>query len=104
MFYTHNITVVREEKTIDKSVYPPKETIASTKFDYTAFMDTPKTNEVLKYREMGKTLSRNLYIKYGVDIKDTDKIFFRGTEYKIVGDLENQGGQDEVIKIPLKRV
>ncbi|STY76141.1 Uncharacterised protein [Macrococcoides caseolyticum] len=104
MFYTHNITVTRSSTTIDKSVYPPKETTVSTTRDLTGFMDTPSTSEELKYKNMGKDLSRQLYLPYGSDIKSTDTVTFENVKYRIIGDLEDQGGQHEVIKIPLSRI
>lgn len=104
MFYTHNITVTRSSTTIDKSVYPPKETTTSITHDLTGFMDTPTTSEQLKYKNMEKELSRQLYLPYGADIKATDTVTFENVKYRIIGDLEDQGGQHEVIKIPLSRI
>lgn len=104
MFYTHNITVTRSSTTIDKSVYPPKETTTSITHDLTGFMDTPETSEKESYKNMEKTLSRQLYLPYGSDIKSTDTVTFENVKYRIIGDIEDQGGQHEVIKIPLNRI
>ncbi|WP_414052888.1 phage head closure protein [Macrococcus animalis] len=103
MFYTHNITITRSTTTLDKTVYPPKETTVSTTHDLTGFMDTPSTSEQLKYKNMQKDLSRQLYLPYDSDIKSTDTVTFESVRYRIIGDIEDQGGQHEVIKIPLTR-
>ncbi len=68
-----------------------------------AFMDTPTTSETLKFHQMERSVDVNMYTPYLTKF-NPKKAYFRynGKVYQCVGDLENQGGMNEVHKTHLK--
>ncbi len=101
--FPHEINIIT--RTVTKSdTYPFKETVSETVTDVKGFMDTPSTSERLNYHNMQKNLTRALYVPYSVKLERTDVIMYDGKEYEIIGDVEDQGGQHEVNRIPLKEV
>lgn len=107
MFYAefpHQITIERVTTLNDTSTYPPKQIQDKTTKNATAFLDTPSTSQKAEFKALGVELSRMLYVPYNVDIKRSDVIVFEGVRYKLNGDLEDQGGQHEINRVPLVRV
>lgn len=107
MFYAefpHQITIERVTTLNDTSTYPPKQIQDKTITNTNAFLDTPSTSQKAEFKTLGVELSRMLYVPYNVDIKRSDVIVFEGVRYKLNGDLEDQGGQHEVNRVPLVRV
>ena len=101
--YPHVITVNRTERIVDDSSYPPKEVVNTTTHKLNAFMDTPNSSQQINYHNLDIRLDRVLYVPFGSDIQKSDSLYFRGTKYEIVGDIQNQGGQDLVVSIPVRR-
>ena len=102
--FPHDVNVIKEIKTIDNKVYPPKEVVATEVKLIKAFMDTPTTSQKVEYHSLGQSLSRMMYAPFNVDIARDSTIEFDGVKYKIIGDAEDQGGQHEVNRYPLERV
>ena len=101
--FPHVITVERKEAAVDHTAYPPKEVTKVSTETMKGFMDTPTTSQLADFKAIGVELSRILFVPYKADIKRTDIIIFDGVKYKLNGDLEDQGGQHEVYRVPLKR-
>ncbi|WP_353419229.1 hypothetical protein PYH66_13960 (plasmid) [Staphylococcus delphini] len=101
--FPHLITVERKEVTVDHNTYPPKEVSEVSSQKLKAFMDTPTTSQLADFKAIGVELSNMLFVPYGADIKRTDIIIYDDVKYKLNGDLEDQGGQHEVYRVPLKR-
>ncbi|WP_372908371.1 phage head-tail adapter protein [Salinicoccus roseus] len=101
--FPHEVSIIT--RVITKSeTYPFKETLQETVVPVKGFMDTPSTSERLTYHNMDKQLTRALYVPHSVQPKRTEIIMHDGKEYEIIGDVEDQGGQREVNRIPLKEV
>lgn len=101
--FPHEISIITRVVTKSET-YPFKETVTETVVPVKGFMDTPSTSERLTFHNMEKQLTRALYVPYSVSPKRTDVIMHDGKEYEIIGDVEDQGGQHEVNRIPLKEV
>ncbi|MDT0711078.1 phage head-tail adapter protein [Mammaliicoccus sciuri] len=68
-----------------------------------AFMDTPTTSETLKFHQMHLDVDINMYTPYLTKFNPKKAHFrYNGKVYQCVGDLENQGGMNEVHKTHLK--
>ena len=102
--YPHTLKVVRSETVIDKTVYPWKETIKESEHTIQGFMDTPTSSQQINYHNLNITLDRVLYIPFGADITRSDVFFYGDVKYKFKGDLQDQGGQNEVLSAPVERV
>lgn len=101
--FPHTIEVERKTVVVDHDSYPPKEVVNVSSETMKAFMDTPSTSQLVDFKAIGVELSRMLFVPYGADIKRTDIIIYDDVKYKLNGDLEDQGGQHEVYRVPLKR-
>lgn len=102
--FPHAITIERVTTLNDTSTYPPKQIQDKTITNTNAFLDTPSTSQKAEFKALGVELSRMLYVPYNVEIKRSDVIVFEGVRYKLNGDLEDQGGQHEINRVPLVRV
>lgn len=102
--FPHELTIERTERIIDDIVYPPKETVTTDRHDIQGFMDTPSSSEQINYHNLNIALDRVLYIPYGSDIKRSDVFFYDDVKYEFAGDLQDQGGQNEVLSAPVRRV
>lgn len=102
--FPHNITVERTERIVDDTVYPPKEVVNTSTHDLKAFMDTPSTSQQANYHSLDIRLDRVLYVPYGADITRLDVFIYDGERYEFVGDLQDQGGQHEIVSAPVRRV
>ena len=102
--YPHVITVNRTERIVDDSSYPPKEVVNTSTHDLKAFMDTPSTSQQANYHSLDIRLDRVLYVPYGADITRLDVFIYDGERYEFVGDLQDQGGQHEIVSAPVRRV
>ena len=107
MFYAefpHDIIIKRTNKTVDKTTYPPKESVTVEVNEVKGFIDPPSTSERLNYHNMELDVSRNLYAPYDVDIKTNDIIIFEGQQFTVNGEQIDQGGQHEINMFHLKKV
>ena len=68
------------------------------------FMDTPSSREIFEAQQLQNPLDRNLFYPYRTDVDETMRVLFEGEVYDIVGRPQDQGGQREVMKVPLKLV
>ncbi|MED4461859.1 phage head closure protein [Metabacillus fastidiosus] len=68
------------------------------------FMDTPTSKERYEAMQLNNPLDRYLYYPYRTDIKTDMRAVFEEETYEIVGRPEDQGGQHEIIRLPLKLV
>ncbi len=101
-FYIHDVQIERTTKTVDTTKYPPVTTTNVSLMSLQAFMDTPATSEAVQYHQRNIKLTRFLYYAYGAaDIRKMDIILFEGNRYEVTGTPENQGGQNEVMRLPL---
>lgn len=60
------------------------------------FMDTPTSSEQLKFYQMDNNYDRNLYTPYSVPITKKTLFKYQGKTYEVVGEPEDQGGQQEI--------
>lgn len=71
-----------------------------------AFVDTPKTFERLEAQKLEHTFDRYVYVKNNIgNLIDTkqDRILYQDVSYRIVSDLEDQGGIGEIYRFAIKR-
>ena len=101
--YPHTLKVVRYETVVDKTVYPWKENVTESEHTIQGFMDTPTSSQQINYHNLNITLDRVLYIPFGTDITRSDVFFYGDVKYKFKGDLQDQGGQNEVLSAPVER-
>lgn len=101
--YPHTLKVVRSETVVDKNSYPWKETVIESEHVIQGFMDTPTSSQQLNYHNMQITLDRVLYVPFTADINRSDVFFYGDVKYKFKGDLQDQGGQNEVFSAPVER-
>lgn len=70
----------------------------------TCFMDTPSSREIFQAMQLQNPLDRNLYYPYRTDVNEKMRCTFEGETYELIGKPQDQGGQHEVMKVPLKLV
>jgi SPP1 family predicted phage head-tail adaptor len=68
------------------------------------FMDTPSSREVYQAHKLENTLDRNLYVPYRKDLHAKMRIKHDEDTYELAGKPQDQGGQREVLVVPLKLV
>lgn len=68
------------------------------------FMDTPSSREIFHAMQLQNPLDRNLYYPYRTDVNEKMRCTFKGETYELIGKPQDQGGQHEVMKVPLKLV
>lgn len=102
--YPHMITVIRTERIVDDSVYPPKEVSDESQRIILGFMDTPNSSQQINYHNLDIRLDRVLYVPFGSDIQRSDVFIYDNEKYEFVGDLQDQGGQHIVWNAPVRRV
>lgn len=68
------------------------------------FMDTPSSREIFQAMQLQNPLDRNLYYPYRTDVNEKMRCTFEGETYELIGKPQDQGGQHEVMKVPLKLV
>lgn len=71
---------------------------------FDAFLDTPSSREIFQAQQSENPLDRNLYYEYRTDINEKMQCTCEGERYELVGKPQDQGGQKEVMKVPLKLV
>lgn len=101
--FPHEISIITRKK-VRSGSYPYTEEIIETVVSVDGFMDTPSTNESLRFHQMELSVSRFLYVPYEVQPQRTDIIMYDAQEYEIIGAPEDQGGQHEINRIPLRAV
>lgn len=66
------------------------------------FVDTPSSNEIFIAQQLKNPYDRNLFYPYRKDITADMRCTYEGISYELVGHPQDQGGQHEVMKVPLK--
>ncbi|KIL46159.1 phage head closure protein [Jeotgalibacillus campisalis] len=68
------------------------------------FLDTPSSNEIYQAQQLQHPFDRNLYYPYRTDITPGMRVVCEGDTYEVVSKPMDQGGQNEIMKVPLKLV
>lgn len=68
------------------------------------FVDTPSSREIFTAQQLNNPLDRNLFFAYREDIEADMRCTCKGVSYELIGRPQDQGGQEEVMKVPLKLV
>ena len=67
------------------------------------FVDTPNAMQRYNAMKLEQSLDRYLFVPYGVQIDTTNDLLRYDNElYEFTGQLEDQGGMHEVVKVGLK--
>lgn len=75
-----------------------------TALTFQGFLDTPESRETFTAQQLKNPLDRNLYYPYRTDVNASMRCFCEGDTYEVVGKPQDQGGQHEVMKVPLKLI
>lgn len=67
-------------------------------------MDTPSSREIFQAHQLNNPLDRNLFFPYRTDVTPDMRCQFEGDTYDLVGKPQDQGGEHEVMLVPLKLV
>lgn len=69
-----------------------------------AFVDTPTSKEQYYAQQLGNPLERYMYYPYRVDLSSTMRLKYGAELYEFAGRPEDQGGQQEIMRVALKLV
>ncbi|WP_245153939.1 phage head closure protein [Jeotgalibacillus proteolyticus] len=72
--------------------------------DFFGFLDTPTSREIYEAHQLQHPFDRNLYYPYRTDITPKMRVVCEGDIYEIVSKPMDQGGQNEIMKVPLRLV
>lgn len=104
--FPHTITIMQQERVPDGG--GGFTSLWKAKFMVQGFLDTPSSRERFEAQQLDNPLDRNLYYPYRTDIfanmrcvHEYDGIV---ETYELVGNPQDQGGQREVMQVPLKLV
>lgn len=100
--YPHEVVFLKQTKVPDSGggkILTWKQVL---KFD--GFMDTPSSREIFQAHQLNNPLDRNFYFPYRNDVTPDMRCQFEGDVYDLVGKPQDQGGQREVMLVPLKLV
>lgn len=68
------------------------------------FLDTPSSRETFQAQQLENPYDRNLFYPYRTDITEAMRCTCEGINYELVGHPQDQGGQHEIMLVPLKVV
>lgn len=104
--YPHTVTFMQQERTSDGGggfIF-----LWKAKFMAQGFLDTPSSREIFEAQQLNNPLDRNLYYPFRTDIKADMRCIYEVDgiveTYELVGNPQDQGGQREVMLVPLKLV
>ena len=104
--YPHTITLMKLEKTPDGG--GGWLSLWKAKFTAQGFLDTPSSREIFEAQQLNNPLDRNLFYPYRRDITADMRCVYEADgiveTYELVGNPQDQGGQREVMMVPLKLV
>lgn len=100
--YPHEIALLEEIEVSNGTGGKKKQWQQTNTFS--GFMDTPTSDRRLEAQQMNIKLDRDLYVPYGTIIHPKARLEFENVQYIAAGELENQGGMNEVLRLPLKKV
>lgn len=69
-----------------------------------AFCDTPSSREIFQAQQLNTPFDRNLFYPYRTDINEKMRCVFEGETYELVAKPQDQGGQQEIMKVQLRLV
>ncbi|OMC83358.1 phage head closure protein [Viridibacillus sp. FSL H8-0123] len=69
-----------------------------------AFVDTPTSTEAFRAQQLETKLDRFMYYEYRDDLTAGMRILFGSEVYEFAGDPMDQGGMNEKMRVPLKKV
>ncbi|ANU28454.1 phage head closure protein [Planococcus versutus] len=80
----------------------------TTKVMAQGFLDTPSSREIFEAQQLNNPLDRNFYFPYRTDIYPNMRCVYNNDgiieTYELIGKPQDQGGQREVMLVPLKLV
>ncbi|HGQ2848705.1 TPA: phage head closure protein [Streptococcus pneumoniae] len=98
-----HVAKIKEEKSVSNgSGGSTKKWEVTSEFE--CFMDTPSTSRLVEMKQLGVSFHRDMYFPYEIEIPTTARIEFEGVEYTAAGEAEDQGGMNEIMRLPLKKV
>lgn len=68
------------------------------------FMDTPNSRETFQAQQLENPYDRNLFFSYRTDVTEDMRCTCEGINYELIGHPQDQGGQHEIMLVPLKVV
>lgn len=100
--FPHTVEVVEKKRISDgaggfKTDWHPIDTLV-------AFVDTPTSKEQYYAQQLGNPLERYMYYPYRSDLTSAMRLRYKGELYEFAGRPEDQGGQQEVMRVALKLV
>ncbi|WP_416144907.1 phage head closure protein [Planococcus koreensis] len=100
--YPHEVVFLKKSKVPDGG---GGNVISWTKvLEFNGFMDTPSSLQIFQAHQLNNPLDRNFYFPYRNDVTPDMQCQFEGDTYELVGKPQDQGGQREVMLVPLKLV
>lgn len=69
-----------------------------------AFCDTPSSREIFQAQQLNTPFDRNLYYEYRTDINEKMRCVFENESYELIAKPQDQGGQNEVMKVQLRLI
>lgn len=98
-----HVAKIKEEKSVSNgSGGSTKKWEVTSEFE--CFMDTPSTSRIVEMKQLGVSFHRDMYFPYEIEIPATARIECEGVEYTAAGEAEDQGGMNEIMRLPLKKV
>lgn len=67
------------------------------------FIDTPTSTESFQSQQLQTKLDRFMYYEYRDDLTADMRILFGSEVYEFAGDPMDQGGMNEIMRVPLRR-
>lgn len=104
--YPHTVTIIKQERVSDGG--GGFEFFWKAKFTVPCLLDTPSSREIFEAQQLNNPLNRNLFYAYRTDIFANMRAVYEYDgiveTYDLVGNPQDQGGQREVMQVPLKLV
>lgn len=104
--FPHTVTIMEQERVSDGG--GGFEFFWSAKFMVQGLLDTPSSREIFEAHQLNNPLDRNLYYSYRTDIFANMRCVYEYDgiveTYDLVGNPQDQGGQREIMQVPLKLV
>lgn len=76
--------------------------------NFNGFLDTPSSREIFVAQQLQNPLDRNFYYPYRTDVLEKMRCVYKYDDitetYEVIGKPQDQGGQREVMVVPLKLV
>lgn len=104
--FPHTVTIQAYSKVPD-GAGGYKQDWADVIVDMEAFCDTPSLREaqaVFEAQQSRTPFDRNLYYPYRTDIDEKMRCIFENETYELAGKPQDQGGQHEIMKAPLRLI